>query len=534
MSDKRKIQIPFYPYLLLLIGLVFVVISGLYYLNYPSQQSVSLSLLGSGIVLSIVAFICRPALLKEIFANKKTFLWANDVILILVIVAIGVLVSHIAFRHNFRYDFTRNKIFSLSELTIKTVRELDKEVKITAFFPKGSNEEGIMLDLFKEYKRHNDKLVWTMIDPMVDPVTAQRMNITVMGTVVVECGKNEQKVLPEDLFFIPNNAMSINDTPKFTGEQALTSAIANVLSNQKRVVSFITGHEEASISGRQSRDLAALSNLLNNENFEVVENSLITGDIDERANVTMVVGPKKDFLESEIEKLKNYVENKKGHIIFAFDPNPDLKNLYDFIFKEYGVTVNHDIVVDPRGVSQNYWTVAPELAEHEITAPIISKKLIGLMFHVCSINAEKRTDLKQTELFGTIRGAWAKRNLSEDRQLVVAFEKEYDAEGPFCIGIIGERTDVASGSKAIIIGDADMFGNTYLQVSGNRDLVINSINWLAGNNKMLSIRPRILELPKILFNEGDSTKIFTLCVFGAPCLILLLGLIVFLYRRRVR
>lgn len=534
MTDKRRIKVPFYPYLFLLFAIAFVVFAAVYYLNFPSQLSLVYSVLGVSLLFAIVAFVARPSILKEIFANRKTALWINDIILVLIILAIGVLLSHIGFRRNFRYDFTRNKIFSLSELTVKTVRELDRDVKIWAFFPKGSNEEGIMIDLFKEYKRHSDKLSWVMIDPQIDPVTSQKMNISVMGTVVIESGANKRTVLPSDLFFVPNRQVAPNDTPKFTGEQALTSAIVDCIKNEKKVVTVVTGHEEASISGFRTADLAALNQLLTQENYEVVENSLITDEIDPRTNLLLIVSPKKDFLESEIAKLREYVTTKKGNILFAFDPNPNLKNLNDFVFKEYSVAPNYDIVVDPRGVSQNYWTVAPELMPHEITNPVIKKKLIGLMFHCCSLLKENSPDVKHKVLMKSITNSWAKRGLESQKQIGVHYDKSLDALGPLDLAVIAEKTNTASGSKALIIGDSDIIGNTYIAIGGNRDLVINSINWLAGNENMISIRPRVLEIPRIQFDTRDSTKIFSLCVFGAPVFIMFFGLIVYLYRRRVR
>lgn len=532
MSDKRKINIPFYPYLLLIFAITAVVVAGVYYINFPSQMTIVYGILGTALFLAVLAFACRPQLIKELFVNKKTLLWVNDIVLILIVISIGVLLSHIAFRRNFRYDFTRNKIFSLSELTMKTIRELDKEVKISAFFPQGSNEEGVMLDLFKEYQRHSDKLSWVMIDPMRDPVTSQKMNINIMGTVVVECGTNRQDVLPEDLFFVPQTQLNINETPKFTGEQAITSAIANVLSNEKKTVCVITGHDEASVSGNKPRDIMALKMLLNGENIEVIETSLLTEQIASNASIIVIAGPKQDYADVELDKLRDFANVKKGHFLIALDPSKNLPKLYDFLFKEYGVSVNYDIVVDPRGISQNYWTVCPELIQHEITKPIIEKKMIGLMFHCCSLTRDTRAELDHKVLMKTIPQSWAKRDV--DNLDGVQFDKGIDAQGPLELAVIAQKSDVASGSKAVIIGDADIVGNTYIAVGANRDIIINTINWLFGNNKMISIRPRTLEIPRINFNQNDATKIFTLCVFGAPCLVVLIGLIVYFYRRRVR
>ena len=537
MSDIRKEKIPFYPYVLLLFALAFLVFAGCYYVSFPSEIKVFYGILGISVVLAIIGFACRPKMFKELFANKKTLLWVNDVVFVLIVIGIGVLLAHIGFRRNFRYDVTRNKTFSLSDLTIKTVRELNKEVKIYGFFPKGVGEESIMIDLFKEYRRHSDKLTWVMIDPQRDPITAQRLNIKVMGTVVVECEANKQTIPPNDLFYLPNPyapKLGNDDNPKFFGEQAITSAIANVLSNEKPVVSVIVGHEESSIKGFQANDLAALNQLLVSENFDVVENALLTGEIDNRAKVVLVVSPKKDYLDSELAKLKDYIENKKGNIIFAFDPNPNLKNLSNFVLKEYSVTPNYDLIVDPQGIALDYWSGAPMMLNHEITNPLARKSMIALMFQCCSLIRENRADVKHTLLMKSIDGAWAKHNIESGREINLRFDKNNDIMGPFDLGVIAEKTNVASGSKALILGDSDFMGNRLISTSGNRDLILNTIHWLAGNQKMLSIRPRTFEMPKIQFNENDSTKIFTLCVIGFPLMIIFIGGLVYFSRRRVR
>ncbi len=535
MSDSRREKIPFYPFVILLFAIAIIVIAGGYYVSFPSETKITLSILVTGIVLAIIAFVCRPKMFKEIFVSKKTALWINDIIFILMIIGIGVLLAHIGFRRNFRYDVTKNKMFSLSELTIKIVRELDKEVKIYGFFPKDSSEENLMLDLFKQYKRHSDKLSYVMIDPQRDPITAQKLKVTSMFSVVVECEANKQIIPPNDLFYSPNpyTRHDDKDMPKFLGEQAITSAISNVLHNEKTVISFITGHEESSIKGFQANDIAGLNQLLISENFDIVENSLVLGEIDDRAKVVLVVAPKKDFLEEELAKLKKYIESKKGNIIFALDPNPNLKKLTDFIFKEYAVSTNYDYLIDPQGILNNYWSVAPLLANHEITKPMISKNLYCLMFQCCSLTRESRSDVKHTVLLKTIDRAYSKRDITSGKEIDLRFDKNHDLMGPFDLGIIAQKTNTASGSQALILSDSDFMGNRLLGIGGNRDLVLNMIHYFAGNQKMLSIRPRTLELPRIQFKASDSVQIFILCVIGFPLMIIFIGGLVYFTRRRV-
>ena len=540
MSKNRKENIPFSPYLLVLISLAILVIGFGYYVNFPSETKIYYSIIGVGLFLGAIGFASRPQMFKELLFNKKTALWINDIILILAVIGIGILLSHIAFRRNYRYDVTKNKLYSVSDLTIKTIRELKKEVKLYAFFQKGSEEESFILDLFKDYKRYSDKISYIMVDPQRDPITTQRMNVRTMGTVVVECEANKQIVLPNDLFILPNQISKAkgDTTPKFTGEQAITSAIANVINNQKRVISFITGHNEHSLTAFKADSVSALNQLLVNENYEVVENSLISGDIDERANVVMILSPKKDFIDTEISKLRQYVEYKKGNIILAFDaglnPNVALKNLNEFIFKEYAVSANYDIVVDPVGYSNNYWTVIPLMAKHDITKPLLDKNLIGMMFFCCSLSSEARNDISHKVLLSTNEQSWSKRKLDTEKRFEPTFNKGVDARGYFNLGILANKTNVASGSTALILGNSYFMTNQLIAQFGNRDLILNSINLLAGNDKMISITPRVLELPTIHFKPTDANLLFSIFVIGVPFMIIFIGGIVYLFRRRVK
>ncbi len=533
MNDRRRIQIPILPYLLLIVSLAIIIAAGLIYVNFPSQTTAASGTLLAGVLAALVAFVSRPAMLSEIFASRKTLLWLNDIVLILLIIGIGVVLSHIGFRRNIRYDFTASQMFSLSDLTIKAVRELRKDVKITAFFPKGTAEEGMVEDLLKEYRRHSDRLTFTMIDPMRDPVTTRAMNITALGTLVVQCDASRQDIFSNDLFDMPGQYSPLDSKPKFTGEQAITSAIFNVTSGIRRMVGFVKGHGEASVSGFQPRDIAGVNEFLIRENFDVSEVSLIDEEIDSRASVLIIASPQQDYLDSEIEKLRSFVKTQNGHLIVALDPGRPLERLEKFMLSEFGVNFSSDIVVDPRGIGRNYWTVAPAFEEHPIVKPIREKNMLGLMFHARSLTFEKKDGLKVEPVMKTIDNSWAKRNLREGEQIDIGFEEGRDVRGPFNLALAVERTDVASGSRLLLYGDSDFFSNAYVGTLANRDIFINAVNWLVGQHKQISIRPRVLEMPRIAFDENDAGKIFSLCVFGAPALIVMLGIFVYLARRRV-
>ena len=535
MQDKRRIQIPVYPYILLILALLVFLAAGMVYVNFPSRHDISAGIAILGLVLVIVAFAVRPVMFNELLTSRKTLLWINDAVLILLIIGIGVVLSYIGFRRNVRYDFTQNQLFSISEMTIQTVRNLDKDVLITAFYPRGTPEEGMITDLLTEYKRHSDRLSFKLVDPMRDPVTTRAMNISNVGTIVVQCDNSRQDVARDAMFDIPDAYGSPDAKPKFTGEQAITSAILNVTSGIKRLITFVKGHGEASITGYQPRDIAGLHELLTRENYDVDEIVLLENDIDPRTSVLAIIAPQQDFLDNEIDRLRNYIQGNRGHLLIALDPGKSLEKLEQLILQQYGVLYNDDIIVDPRGIQRNYWTVAPALEEHPITAPIIEKEMLGLMFHCRSLTVEAREGNRVDPIMKTIDKAWAKRMVKPGESIEIEFEEGRDAQGPLNMGVVAERTGAgtASATRAMLLGDSDFFSNGYIGALANRDLLINGVNWMVGQYQMIALRPRVLEMPRIVFEESDTGKIFTLCVLAMPLLIVLAGGIVYMARRRV-
>ncbi|NLV93939.1 MAG: hypothetical protein GX031_05210, partial [Candidatus Riflebacteria bacterium] len=182
--------------------------------------------------------------------------------------------------------------------------------------------------------------------------------------------------------------------------------------------------------------------------------------------------------------------------------------------------------------------VAPELADHAITKPLKEKKLTNLMYLARTISAEEKTGTRASVLVTSDDRSWGKRNAANNGQIQVAdlknFREGVDVRGPVTLGVAVERNyAVASGSKAVFFSDSDFFSNSLIKQLANRDLIINSINWAAGQTEMVSVRPRILEIPQIDFKPESSNIVFTVCVFGAPLFVVLFGGIVYMVRRRV-
>ena len=78
-------------------------------------------------------------------------------------------------------------------------------------------------------------------------------------------------------------------------------------------------------------------------------------------------------------------------------------------------------------------------------------------------------------------------------------------------------------TRVVAIGDSDFASNGAIRVSGNQDLFLNTINWLAQQENLIAIRPRDPEDRRITLNADQERLIFYLTVLIVPGLILLAG-----------
>jgi ABC-2 type transport system permease protein len=82
-----------------------------------------------------------------------------------------------------------------------------------------------------------------------------------------------------------------------------------------------------------------------------------------------------------------------------------------------------------------------------------------------------------------------------------------------------------------VFGDSDFAANGFLGVEGNSDLFLNAVNWLAGQDNLISVRPRDAADRRITMTP-DRTRITVLfSVLFLPMLFIGAGIVTW-WRRR--
>ncbi len=85
---------------------------------------------------------------------------------------------------------------------------------------------------------------------------------------------------------------------------------------------------------------------------------------------------------------------------------------------------------------------------------------------------------------------WNLKKIPKDaKNLKVSFDRSKDKPGPINIGVALEREYGKKGQRVVVMGNANFLSNTFITNGGNLDFGINIVNWLAGDDRLITIQP---------------------------------------------
>ncbi len=454
--------------------------------------------------------------LREFLGERSTRYGTSTILASLFFVGILAVLSFLSTRYNTRWDLSESGAFSLSPQTIDVLGALDKDLTMEAFVENGRNIA--IEDLLRLYADQSPKASHQMIDPNARPELAERYQIRQFNTV--RLGYGEQ------------STMVVEPT-----EESLTNALIKLTRTQSLTVCAVSGHGEPSIEDEETpAGYGQAAAAVRNENY-TLESILLPSleEIPEKCAVTIVSGAQRPFLEHEIKALDAFIR-RGGGLLVLIGPRqaPQLVEL----LAGWGVAVGDDVVVDQvvrlfQGPSLGLSPLVEDYdPNHEITRDLSERSLFPLVRSVGSV-ADPRQAMTVTELAKTSQSSWAESDVTGVFESGAAALDPEDRPGPISIAAavdvdLTQLNKPGEGNARIVaIGSVEFADNQNLDGTFfNRDLFLNSIGWLAGQEDLLSIRPRAVRASRVAFTRDEGTLIFYLSVLVIPELLLMLGLYV--------
>jgi ABC-type uncharacterized transport system involved in gliding motility auxiliary subunit len=453
----------------------------------------------------------------------------NALLTTIAVVAIVGLVNFVGVRYSEPIDLTESQRFTLAPQTEKLLDSLDQPVKVWVFSdqPKSNNQE-----LLENYQRlANRGFQYEYVDPIQQPAIADRFGVEEFGEVYVEYGDQRQFV---------------QSTKRESLEEAkLTSSIAKLVGGRQSTVYFLLGHQEHSPNNQGDGGLSQAVTRLENNNISVETLNLAGGkEIPDNASAIAIVGPKQNFLESELEALQEYLDDG-GSVFLAVDPQQEA-GLSEFL-SEWGVSRSDRVAVDPSQWVQGFGPVAPVVTDYG-NHPITQDFGENYTFFVLAspLEVEPQEGVNDTPLLLTSPKSWAEQNMDEGPNW--EFNAEEDIRGPLVLGVafskpLGESIAEDSTttepspepspeasptpspspnaedgetpatdsepksqpeSRLVVLGDSDFATNGLISGNLNGDLFANAIGWLSRQEEqLLSIQPNKPENRRLNLNSQD-------------------------------
>ena len=526
-------------------------------LSYSWIGAVGFGLLGLGLYLlkpekwiwitvaEVAALVCLVAffvtyfeVFKEVSQRRATRFGANSTLMVLLFLAILGMINLLLNRHYLRADLTEAGEFSLASQTVQVLKTLrDREIQITGFFQGDSAQGQRFAELVQSYQYHAPKIRYTAVDPDRNPATARRYRIQFYGTVVVESEGQETRI-------------------RETTEEALTNAILKVTRKGKKTIYFLEGHGEHGLDDFKQTGYSQAKEELENQHFVVKSLLLLKeGRVPEDAAVVVIGGPTKPFHPKEIEALKAYLD-QGGQVVAMADP--ETGDILDDLLEPWGIRLGDDLVIDTlsRLFGGDYAIpVVNEYPYHEITRDFrVATFFPGTRSVGFDTSREDR--LKFRPLAKTSPTAWAERDW---RRQPVRFDQGRDRKGPVTVaGIVvrkkprdaKEETQTPGGKKAgkpdspsgtgkkrqgrlVVFGDSDFAANGYFRFSGNGDLFLNAVSWLAEEMDLVAIRPKEAKSTPLFLTATQGRLLFWVSVVLVPVTVVGAGIGVWRWRKRL-
>ena len=471
-------------------------------------------------------------------------------VLLLVAMALLVAVNVVGARYDERWDLTSTKRYSLSEQSVTIAKGLETKVDILAFFPKGGMEASDFKELIRGYEEASTLITVRHLDPQGDNLAAMQEKITSeYGEVIIRAGAVEQRL-----------------TTGFD-EEGITNALVKATTTESHSLCAVGGHGESGADDSSAADGMGIAlGKLTKQNYILSTVNLLSAQpTPADCEVLLLAGPRTDLSGGELDRLAQYVA-AGGKMIVLLNPLETPNTAADMA--RYGVKVGADIVIegDPYRQTANgasFVMVAPaSYAAH----PIVEKLGDAVLFPLARSAAKgpEVAGLTVTELLHTTDQSWAESNLSDLQGVPPAPDPGVDPIGNVSLMVAVEVTDPAAiaeatvaavvpvlegapalapppavvdrlpkaaGGRLVVIGDADFGTNSFSNQGANQDLLLNSVGWMAGDTKQVTIHANDAKRGQITVDVVPGIVTVLLAMLGVPGLATAGAVVTYLRRR---
>ncbi len=530
------ILLPIIGAMALLTGLIIAVI-------HMQFSKMAISFSAVGILLFFTLFI------KAEVSNLKYYLH----VFVYAILVLGICVVGYLFTKQYtkKVDLTEQKMYSLSPMSSKYLKNLDKEVRILIFTPSSTQFD----DIRSLYSSESQKVKWEFCDAYQDP--AKGLELTgesnlVNGDIFIKSAENSKRL----------NVAELN---RKNYENVLTNGIIEVTRKDKIKIYFLTGHGEIPLEQAAQRNranqrpqasMAALREFLTQRAMTSEKLDLTqTGHVPKDASLVVIASAQQDLLPGDVQPLKDYL-GAGGKMLVTLRAIPLSQTLVPVpnligLLGEFGIQTPDEIILDQISRQAGLQLYQPLVAtygkDHPITRDLVNQ---NVRYPLSFTRPLRKGNLPEGFTFTELIKS-SEKSLSTDLTTFLAsltsgrVQITPKNEGPQTMGVAVSKAapqqpgmpsapdDNKNSMRLVVYGSPDLIEDNYLITNNTAvQLVLNTVNWLVEQEDMIAIAPRQLKETPIILTPGQVQIILVFTVLLIPALLFFGGVAYSQLRRR--
>jgi ABC-type uncharacterized transport system involved in gliding motility auxiliary subunit len=438
---------------------------------------------------------------------------------ILIILAVLVVANFLANRYNKTLDATANKRYSLSDQTKKIVHDLKQDITIQYFDKPTGMQAG--KDLLDRYALLSPKVHVEYVDYLKKPQLARAANVSREGEAVISNGAKKEEAKTFD-------------------EEGITGALIRTLKGGERTLCVASGSGEHRVEDTTAEGLSEFQNSAKKDNYKIKSISFLEkAEVPADCTTLVISGPTGDYIQPAVDAIKKYVEGG-GRALLMLDPPLKVgrREIGDndallALLANWGVTADKDLILDENPVAQlvGLGPEVPVVTTYE-SHPIVND-LAGTAtgFPVSrSLQTKNGDKTTVTKLFSSSKNSFATTTLDAPE---IRIDPNKDKHGPFALAAAGTYSTGKENSQGrfIVVGNSRWSANNFLRFNGNRNLLLNMLNWLSSDEDLISIRPKEPEDRRINLTRAQFLMLRTVSQFMLPLIVVIGGVMVWWKRR---
>jgi hypothetical protein len=516
-----------------------------------------------GLILLVVFGFLEPDTVRAFVGQGELQAGTRAVTQAVLVVAAIILINLVVRDRlaNAKVDVTKGKVNTLAPQTVTVLNNLDHPVTATVWYAQQPSEMDTAYNLLKQYHNVSSRL------------TVQRFSTLERPDLLTK-----QKAAADTVVFEYQNR-----APQITSqatEQDFTTSLLRLSTGKSPKAYFLTGHGEGDINAvsQNGTSFTALKQLLDKQGITSASLNLAAGaggslnpsgpalgaspspaaasspepapsgsaspaptaapapgtSVPADADEVVILDPQGAFSDAEIASLSAYV-SRGGHLLVSSPPLA--RNNLNKLVSKYGLSFGGGIVLDQQLHYQNT-SAAQVLLITQFGKSVVTTGLDTLpvvLLGSTSVDGQAPQGYTLTPLISTAGDACLRTNLS----ITTADCQASDKKGPFSMASTLEQGNARAGARPIriiVFGGAafanDLVASQASPPPGNMQLMVNAVNWLAGQDKVINIPARTTTPEAVFLTEAQRQLILIGYPFLLPLLVVAYGVSVYLRRRQ--